>query len=121
MFSYFHKKFTKSNKNIITRDNSCNVTYNELINNNLKKSIIIHDNSSNFITRTPVSSLDLKIPAHFKIYEILTELDTTMRHKSADFYEKQFDLCDNYYERLIVQNNIKLQNIKNFINSCDTE
>lgn len=131
MFSFIYKRFTNSStkKNIITRDNSCNVNYNDLINNNLKKSIIIYDNSVNFITKTPISSLDLNIPTHFKIYEILTDLDTIKCLNIQDcdneydiHHDKQSDdFYNNYYERSIIQNNIKIQNIKNFIYCCDTE
>ena len=121
MFNFFYKNVVNSpNKtkiNQYTRDNSCNVTYNDLINNNLKKSIIIYDNSENFITKTPISSLDLTIPTHFKIYEILNDIDTVYYKNIRCDYEyeyknKQNDLCDNYYENLIIQNNIKKENIK---------
>ncbi len=116
MFGFIFKKINKKT----TRDNSCNVTFSQLINNNSKKSIIIYDNSANinFINKTPIPSLDLENPTHFKIFNLLNELERG-ECKNKIYDNLSDDKCDLFSNQLLIQNNIKNENIRRFISCFD--
>lgn len=121
MFSFFFNKTfcnkTINVKKILTRDNSCNVTYSQLINNSFKNSIIICENNESFIGRTPIQSLDLENPTHFKIYQILNELDNNyFKTNSSKFYADEFNTIES---QMFLQNEIKNENIKKFLYCFD--
>lgn len=105
-------------------DNSYNVTYCQIL-DNFHHSIIIYDNdnSKNIISRTPIPSLDLENPTDFKIYEMLNELDDKKiyyKENNEYFHLSNMDIIDADTEKgFIIQNNIKIENIKKFISCFD--
>ena len=124
MFSFFSRKTINkksySYANTSSRDNSCNVTYYQLL-DNLNHSIFIHDNFDK-ITKTPISSLDLNIPVHYKIYEILNDLDSIYCKDKNNIYDKDNEEYHIQNEKKnIVQNNVKNENMKRFISCFDKD
>lgn len=126
MFNFFNRKTINKKNNplchVSTRDNSCNVTYCQLL-DNLNRSIIIHDDFDK-IPKTPISSLDFNIPSHYKIYEILNDLDNVY-YKHKKIYDKNSDEYDEYdiqkEKSSIIQNDVKSENIKLFISCFDKD
>lgn len=118
MFSFLYNRTI--NKKNIARDNSFNVTYSQINNNIFKKSIIIYENNDAFIYKTPIQSLDLENPTHFKIYQILNDIDTIYYQDISKNNIIDID-SDNTFitNKKNIQDEIKKENIKKFIECFD--